>query len=109
MTDDGAALEQHVGEAARRRADVEGAPPGDVDAEGVERARQLDAAAADVRVIRGGQLDAGVDGDRRAGFRDDLAVDRHLSGENQRPRALARRREAAVDEGDIEADLGHAS
>ena len=41
-----AALEQHVGEAAGRRADVERAAPVRVDAERVERVRELDAAAA---------------------------------------------------------------
>ena len=101
----GAALQQHVGEAAGRRADVERAPAGGVDAEGVERAGELDAAAADVGMIRRDELDARVGGDRGAGLRDDLAVDRHLAGENQRPRALARGREAAIDEGDVETDF----
>ena len=73
--------------------------------ERVERVRELDAAAADVRMIGRDQLDARVGGDRRAGLRDDLAVDRHLAGENQRARALARRREAALDERHVEARL----
>ena len=46
----GAALEQDVGEAAGRRADVEADEPRRVDAERVERGGELVAAAADVRV-----------------------------------------------------------
>ena len=48
----GAALQQHVGEAAGRGADVERLAAGDGDAEGVERVRELQAAAADVGVVR---------------------------------------------------------
>ena len=44
----GAALEQDVGEPARRGADVEAVEPGRVDAERVERVRELLAAARDV-------------------------------------------------------------
>ena len=47
----GAALQQHVGEAAGRGADVERLAPVDGDAEGVERVRELEPAAADVRMI----------------------------------------------------------
>ena len=52
-----------------------------------------------------GEHDLRVGGDRRAGFRDDLAVDGHLAGEDQRAGALARRHEPALHEGDIEARL----
>ena len=45
-----AALQQDVGEAAGRGADIERDEPGRVDPEGVERRRQLVAAAADVRL-----------------------------------------------------------
>ena len=45
----GAALEEDVGEAAGRRADVEAVEPGRVDAERVERVRELVPAARDVR------------------------------------------------------------
>ena len=44
----GAALQQAVGEAAGRGADVEAVAPGDVDAERLERVLELDAAARDV-------------------------------------------------------------
>ena len=101
----GAALEQHVGESARRGADVQRAAAGGKDAEGVERGRELDAAAGDVWMIRLRELDARVGGDRRAGLRFDLTVDRDLPGENQRPRALAGRDEAAGDEGDVKTRL----
>ena len=62
-----AALEQGVGEAAGRRADVEADTAGRVDAERVERARQLLPAARHVRQRRGDlDRDAGARRDRRA-------------------------------------------
>ena len=61
-----AALQQHVGEAASRRADVERVPAGDVDAERLERVGQLQAAAADIRMIRRRQGDLGILGDGEA-------------------------------------------
>ena len=48
MNADRAALQQHVGEAAGRRTDVDRDLSGDVESERVERARQLVAAARDV-------------------------------------------------------------
>ena len=47
----GAALQQDVGEPAGRGADVEALAPVDGDAEGVERVRELQAAAADVGMV----------------------------------------------------------
>ena len=92
-----AALEQHVGEPAGRGADVERLAAVDGDAECVERMRQLDAAAADVRMVRL------LERDRRRhpatgvpGFLRGLAVDQHDAGQNQRARTLARRRQAAL-------------
>ena len=61
----GAALQQDVGEAAGRGADVERTLAGRIDAEGVERVRQLDAAAADVRMIRHRDFNPRVRGDGR--------------------------------------------
>jgi len=49
-----------------------------------------------VIVIAGTSLPLFRQSDAR--LRHDLAVDRHLAGENQRARAFARRREAAIDE-----------
>ncbi len=46
-----AASEQHVGESARRCADVERLPSVDRDAESVDRVRELDAAASDIRMV----------------------------------------------------------
>jgi hypothetical protein len=100
-----AALEQHVGEPARRRANVQRAAAAGKDAEGIERARELDAPAADVWMIRRGKRDALVGGDRRAGLRNDLTVDCDVSCENQRLGALARGGEAAGDEGDVKTRL----
>jgi len=45
----GAALEQNVGEAACGGTDVEAVAPGRIDGERVERVRELDPAARDVR------------------------------------------------------------
>ncbi len=55
-----AALQQHVGEAAGRRADVERERAGDLDAERVERVREFQPPATDVRMIRHAQRDVGV-------------------------------------------------
>ncbi len=52
----GAAPEQHVGEAAGGRADVERAATAWIDGERIERVRELHAAAADVGVIGHGKL-----------------------------------------------------
>ena len=45
-------MQQHVGEAAGRGADVEAGEPGGIEREGVERGGELEAAARDVRVGR---------------------------------------------------------
>ena len=99
------ALEQDVGEPAGRRADVQRPASGDDDGEHVERVGQLDAAAPDVGMIRGDELDLRLLADRGAGFRDDLSVDFDLAGKNQRARALARRRQPALDERDVQSDF----
>jgi hypothetical protein len=69
----------------------------------VERVRQLDSAAPDVRVIRLEQLDGRGIADERARLCDDLAVDPHFARQCQRPRAFTRRRETERDEKGIEA------
>ncbi len=106
-----AALQQDVGEAAGRGADVQGAFARRVHAEVVEGMRQLDAAAADVRMIRHRDLEVRAIGDGRAGFRDDLAVDSHAAGHDQGSCTLAGGRKPAFHERDIEAGLSrwHAS
>ncbi len=91
-----AALQQDVGEAAGRRADVERAASADGNGEDVEGVRELDAAAADVRMIGSDQRDVGARRHGGAGLRHDLAVDGDLAGEDQRARPFARRRRGRV-------------
>ena len=102
----GAPPEQHVSEAAGRRAHVQRLTVPDVDAEDVERVRQLDAAATDVGVIGCEQRHFRIGGHRRAGLRLRLAVDPDLPGEDQRSGALARRREASIDQQQVKTDAG---
>jgi len=104
-----AAAKQHVGEPARRRSDIERAPSRRIDAERVERVRELDAAAPDIRMVGLDQLDDGVSRDRRARLRYHLAVHLDLARKDQRPRPLPRRRQLALDDGHIQASLvlGH--
>ena len=97
-----AALEQDVREAAGRGADVQAGAAGDVDREHVESVRELEPATTHVRVIRFTQCDLCVVRDARACLRHRLAVDADLSGEDQRARTLARRREPAVHEQHVE-------
>ena len=98
------ALQQHVGEAARRRAGVEHPLPGRVVAEGVERAGELVAAARDVR--RTGRLGdhqrrAGLDGGRRLAGR--LPSDGHPSRRDQLGRLLTAAGQPAADQLGVEA------
>src|SRR5262245_35938144 len=85
----GAALEEHVCEAARGRADVERLAAFDRDVERVEGMRQLDAATADIRVIGRNESELGVVVDLRAGFRLELAVNKDLPRQNQGACALS--------------------
>ena len=73
--------------------------------------RQLDAAAADVRMIRHRDLEVRALGYSRAGFRDDLTVDSHAAGAIRGSCTLAGGRKPAFHERDIEAGLSrcHAS
>ncbi len=97
-----AALQQDVGEAAGRGADVECQPAGDDDPEHVERVGELDAAAPHVRVIGRHQLDARVRRDRGARLRRDLSVHGHPVREDHRASPLTRRRQPAIDDQHIE-------
>ena len=99
----GAAPEQDVGEAAGRCADVEAVESGRVDAERVERVRELVAAARDVlRAARDRQLRGLVD------LLSRLVVARDEPGHHQRLRLRSRLREAALDEEDVQPLPGHA-
>src|SRR5688572_5886871 len=101
----GAALEEDVGESAGRGADIERLAAADLYAECVERVRQLEAAAADVRVILADQRHVRLGLDLRARLADDLAVDGDLRGEDQRARAFARRGQSPVGDELIQSDL----
>ena len=61
----------------------------DVEAEHVERMRELDAAAADVGMVGRAEHDLRVGRDRRTGLGHDLAIDPDVTGEDQRARPLA--------------------
>jgi uncharacterized protein DUF998 len=90
-----APLQQHVGEAAGRRADVDGNLPGHVEAEGVERSREL--VAAPRYVLRTGvDGEFGIQGDGRRRPVGSAAVDTHRAREDQGLCALAARGELAL-------------
>ena len=77
--------QQHVGEAAGRSADIEAGQAGGVEAEGVERRRELETAAGDVGV--GGRgLDPRIRADRVRGTCDEAAVGPDQAGLDRRPR-----------------------
>ena len=102
-----AALQQHVGEAAGRRADVEADEPGRVDPERVEAGRELVAAAADVGL---GVVD--LDARRRVDQVAGLAVvpggvalpHPDLAGQHERLGAAPRLDQPALDEQLVEPD-----
>ncbi len=98
-----AALEEDVGEAARRGTDVEAAPARDLDAERVERVRELLAAPGDeARWPLDGELGRLVDLLAR------LAMAGHQAREDERLRLCAAFGEPALDQQDVE-PLLHAS
>ena len=103
----GAALQQHVGKAARRCADVEAFAPTDFDVKCIERVRELEAAAAGIRVIRRHECDGGLIVDRGACLGRRLIVHGDLSGQYQRARTLARRSESAFDDELVQTDARH--
>jgi hypothetical protein len=96
-----AALQEHVGEAPCRGPDVERQASRHVETEDVERVRELDAAAAHIGMIGAAHRDDGVRRDAGARLAGRLAVHGDDTGEDQRACALARRRQAALDEQDV--------
>ena len=91
-----AALQQHVGEAAGRGADIDAEPAGHVDREHVERVRQLDAAAADPRVFRLRDMNLDVVGHQRCRLWPPVALPRSpCRRESTRARARAIRQARA--------------
>ncbi len=96
----GAAVEEDVGEAARRRADVDAVEACGVDAEPVEAVRELLSPARDVaRRLFNDELRALVDLVPR------LVVALNAPRDDERLRLRPRLREAALDEEDVEALL----
>ena len=99
----GAALEQHLGEAAGRGAEVEGDAAGRRVAEMVERGDEFQAPARDV-------VDGRIEERDRRSFRDrhrrpggGNAVDRDDAAQDRVARPRPARQQAALDEGDVEA------
>ena len=103
----GAALQQHVGEAARRCADVQALASADLDVKRIERMRELEAAATGIRVIRRQERDGRLIVDRSAGLGGGSIVDGDLSGQDQCARTFARRSESAFDDELIQTDARH--
>ena len=99
----GAALQQDVREPAGRGADVEAVAPGRVDPEGVERVRELLAAARD-------EPRAALDLELRrlVHLLARLRVPGDEASEHERLRLRAALREAALDEQDVQPLLCHA-
>ena len=86
----GAAPEQHVGEAARGRADVQGFPSFNGNVEGIEGMNELEGASAYVRVIGLTDLHIGVlahQVSRLGGRRRARQV--HVAGQDQGTRPIA--------------------
>src|SRR5439155_664682 len=90
-----AALEQAVGEATRRGADVERDQVARLEAEGVERPGQLLAASAHVGGVGAAQPHQGVGEDLRARLGDGTVAHEHVARHDEAPGALAARAAAA--------------
>jgi hypothetical protein len=105
----GATLEQHIGEAACRSANVERGPAAHLDRERLERVRKLETTAAHIGVVGCDQRDVCIARDAGARLRNRGPVHAHLAGHDQGAGALARRGELAFDEEEIEALAGHGS
>ena len=82
------AREQHVGKAARRRADVEAGEAARIERESVERRRELEAAARGPG-MRGARLDRGVAREGFGRLAHERAVGAHEPGRDRRLRAGA--------------------
>ena len=103
-----AALQQAVGEAAGRGADVEAVAAGDVDPERVERVGELDPAARDeARARVDDELGVRLDQLARAQRDGAVAADAHLAGTHGARRRRARRKEAALSKHSVDSGLLH--
>ena len=92
-----AAFEQRLGESAGRSADIEADAIGDIDRAGVERRRELHAAAGDER-MRGRGGERGVAGDFVGGLAYRRAVGADAAGGDRGLRLGAALEQAALDE-----------
>src|SRR6202011_3599073 len=88
----GAATKQHVGKPPRRRADVEAHASRWIDAEGIERGRELVAAATD-KLLGPGQVDADIGADQLVWAIRDLSRHPHQAGPHHGLGPLPRRHE----------------
>ena len=93
-----AALQPDIGESAGGCADVDHVSVRGIDVKGVERKGELDAAAADPRVIRADHSHIGVNRHHGAGLVGAVTGDIDLSGKDQRTRLFARLDETALHE-----------
>src|ERR1700722_1982120 len=100
-----AALQKAVRKSAGGRAHVETNLGPHIDLPVIERALQLQSAAADIPEILPEQADRCIVGDLRAGFLHFLIIHQHIAGENQRLRAFTRPGETTVDEQFVESDF----
>ena len=101
----GAALEQHVGEAARRGADVEADHALGIDGETIEAVGELQAAARRVRMRLALDLERRVVGNGRARLLQAPRSGKDAAGHDEGLGLGARLRQAALDEELIEAGL----
>src|ERR1700730_11404282 len=99
----GPARKQHVGKAARRRADVEAHPPRWIDAEGIEGGRELFAAATD-ELLGPGEVDTDIGADQLVRAVRDLARHTHQPGTHHGLSPLPRRHEPLGHEHLVQAD-----
>ena len=99
----GAALEEHVGEAARRRADVEAVEPRGVDA----RSHRARSRASRRRARRTAAVSVDHELDVFVHLLAGLRVPRHEAGEDERLGLRAALRQPTLDEQDVEALLRH--
>jgi hypothetical protein len=100
----GSALQQAIGEAAGGGSHVQADATAHVDREMIQRAGQLEPAAADVGQ-RLGDLDSAIFGEGVTGLVGPLAIDSNAAGEDQSSRLLARIGEAPLHQDLIQTSL----
>lgn len=98
-------LKKTVGEAARRRADVQTGLTRNIDGPIFERTRQLQPAAANIRHFVAEEAEDDIALNAGAGFFQLLLVHQHSAREDERLRALTRGHQAAFHQQLVEAQL----